>query len=347
MTNKNTQPRVAVIIPNWNGAADLAKCANSILEQSYNNFKLVFVDNASVDESRKIIESYIKRDDRVVAIWNDTNRGYTGGVNPGFEFAIKNNYTYAAPFNNDAIADKDWLKRLVEFLEKNPKYGIAACKLLHSDGKSIDSTADIYTNWGLPFPRGRDETDIDAYDDDCEVFGASGGASMYRVAMLKEVGLLDKDFFAYFEDIDISFRAQLFGWKVRYVPKSVVYHEEGGTRKRMVSSFATKQTLKNLPLVLFKNVPTRFYWRILWRFTFAHILFTGRSLQRGHIWTAIEANFLALFLTIKKIPERRRIQKSRKVSDEYIWDIITHDLPCNAHALRKLRAWWWKLIGKK
>src|SRR5438105_2956067 len=118
---------VFVVIPNWNGAEDLAVSIDSILAQSYQDFDLVVVDNGSTDSSRAIIESYKAKDSRVRSIYLDKNYGYTGGVNPGIELATKERADFVAPFNNDAAADQDWLKNLLSFLKKNPAYGIAAC----------------------------------------------------------------------------------------------------------------------------------------------------------------------------------------------------------------------------
>src|SRR5690606_20741179 len=140
--------------------------------------------------------------------------------------ALRKNTDYIALFNNDAVAHQDWLKNLVKTLEDDPETGIATCKLLSADKSRIDSTGDFYTTWGLPFPRGRGEAKLTKYDNDTRVFGASGGASLYRASMLKEIGLFDEDFFAYYEDVDISFRAQLAGWKVLYVPTAEAYHQQ-------------------------------------------------------------------------------------------------------------------------
>jgi Predicted glycosyltransferases len=210
------RPHVFVVIPNWNGAKDLPTAIDAVLAQSYTNLTLVVVDNGSTDKSREIIEAYQRKDPRVRHIYNDKNYGYTGGMNPGMQLAIGEGAEYVAGCNNDAKPHKDWLKHLVTFLEKHPSYGTAACKLLHADGKTIDSTGEEYSMWGLPFPRGRSEAVIDQYDDQTEIFGASGGASMYRVKMLREVGIFDQDFFAYYEDTDLSFRSQLAGWKIAF-----------------------------------------------------------------------------------------------------------------------------------
>lgn len=339
--------KVYVVIPNLNGAQELPRSVDAVLAQSLRDFKLVIVDNGSTDQSRHIIEAYKKKDPRVAAIYRNKNYGYTGGMNPGLKMAIQDGADYAAGCNNDAKPHKDWLKYLVQFLDANKAYGTAACALLHADGKTYDSTADEYTIWGLPYPRGRGEPVKGQYDHNTDVFGASGGASLYRVAMLKEVGLFDQDFFAYYEDIDLSFRAQLAGWKVGFVPQAIVYHKQGATTNRLPSGFTTYQTMKNLPLVLVKDVPGGIFWRVAPRLLLAHILFGLSAVARGQGGAALKGWFVGLLLLPKKIIERGRIQRGRKVKPTYIWSKMLPDLPPNAAKLRALRAWWWKLIGRK
>lgn len=334
--------KYVVVIPNWNGGDALKGCIDSLLKQTI-PLHIIVVDNNSEDGSVALVEQNYPD---VELILHTTNKGYAGGVNPGLRRAIEMEASYVAPFNNDAIAEAHWLETLVNYLDGHPEEGIAACKLLGSDGHYIDSTGDYYTNWGLPYPRGRGETNIDAYDTQTEIFGASGGASLYRVSMLEEIGLFDEDFFAYYEDVDLSFRARLAGWKVAYVPESVVYHATGSTSSRM-KGFTTYQTVKNLPWLLWKNVPGPLLLKVLPRFKLAHLLFIGRAFTRGHGWYAIKGYAVSWFLIPKKLMERRHIQSKRKVTPEYIWSIMTHDLPPNAHNLRKLRARWWKLRGRK
>jgi len=337
---------IFVVIPNYNGADWLAASIDSVLAQTYKDFVLVIVDNGSVDDSRTIIESYAAKDDRVRPIFRDKNYGFTGGVNPGLELAIKEDAEFAAPFNNDAIADKNWLKYLADYLRAHPDYGSAACKLLHADGKTFDSTGDQYTTWGLAYPRGRDEQTSNKYDHDTEIFGASGGASMYRVSMLRQIGVFDQDFFAYYEDIDLSFRAQLAGWKIALVPEAIVYHAEGKTSSAMRSGFTTYQYMKNLPMVLVKDVPSELWWHIAVRFWFSYTLFFGNAVLHGKGWSALKGCLTAWWLLPKKGRERRRIQKSRVVTIDYISSMLTHDLPPNAHKLRKLRTLYRRMLGR-
>lgn len=332
--------KIVVIIPNWNGATDLRACLDSVLAQTF-RAQVVVVDNGSIDDSVSIIEHKYPG---IELIKHATNKGYAGGVNPGFRRAIELGADYAVPFNNDAVADKNWLRHLAGYLDKHPKTGIVAAKLLSIDGKHIDSTGDQYTIWGMPYPRGRGETDIDKYDHDTEILGASGGSSMYRVSMLKEIGLLDEDFFAYYEDVDLSLRAQLAGWKVAFVPKAIVYHHISKTGSK-IRGFFTLQTIKNYPMLLIKDVPGRLLWRVVPRFSLAYILLIGRGVQRGNGWWALKGLLMALAYMPRKIAERRRIQSRRRVSSEYIWGIMTHDLPPNASNLRAVRAVWWKIRG--
>lgn len=332
--------KTVVVVPNWNGADHLAACLDSLLKQSLPAHVIV-VDNGSDDGSVALVG---KKYPSVELIKHDTNRGYAGGVNPGFQHALDTGADYVAAFNNDAVADKDWLKHLAEYLDKHPRVGIAACKLLNADGTKLDSTGDYYTVWGLPYPRGRGETELDKYDKQTEIFGASGGASLYRVKLLAEIGLLDENFFAYYEDVDLSFRAQLASWKVAYVPAAIAYHQIGATSGR-IRGFATYQTLKNLPLLLDKNIPRRYFWRVARRLLLAEILFFGRAVLGGHAWAATKGKVRCIWLLPSTLRKRRQVQATKKVSDEYIWSMLVHDLPPDSRALRRLRSAWWKLRG--
>jgi GT2 family glycosyltransferase len=333
--------KTVVVVPNWNGLSGLGDCLDSLEAQTF-KAHVVVVDNGSHDGSVELVE---KNYPDVELIRHSRNRGYAGGVNPGFRRAIELGADYAAPFNNDAVADKDWLKHLVGYLDEHAKVGIAACKLLNTNGSKLDSTGDYYTVWGLPYPRGRGESDINKYDTEAEIFAASGGASLYRIKLLEEVGLFDEDFFAYYEDVDLSFRAQLAGWKVAYVSAALAYHQIGATSGKL-RGFTVHQTLKNLPMLLVKNVPRRYVWLVGRRLLLAEMLFFCRAVLRGHAWAAITGKLKCVWLFPSTLRKRQSIHRNKKVSDEYIWSLLVHDLPPNARALHRLRSAWWKLIRR-
>jgi GT2 family glycosyltransferase len=302
----------------------------------------VVVDNGSKDESLNIIENEYPG---AVLIRHSKNKGFSGGVNAGIKYAIEQKATYVALLNNDAVAEKYWLTHLVEFLDNSPKAGIATSKICDDKKTHLDSTGDLYTIWGLPFPRGRGEPYSTKYDKDTWVFGASGGASLYRVKMLEGIGLFDESFFAYYEDVDLSFRAQLAGWKVGYVPNAEVLHEISATSSQ-IKDFATYHTLKNLPLLLWKNVPWSLMPKIWPRLVLAYGGFVASTLARGQFGALLKGLFMGIILWPKALAQRYKIQKNRKVYVSYINSMITHDLPPNADKLRVFRSKWWRLRGK-
>jgi len=135
------------------------------------------------------------------------------------------------------------------------------------------------------------------------------------------------------------------GRKEGFEHKDKVYHQISATSSGQ-PGFATYHTLKNLPLLLWKNVPFGMLLPVWRRLVLAYLLFCGRTLLRGQFLAFFKGTLMATALWPKKLLQRRRIQKMRQVSLTYIDSIITHDLPPNAHNLRRLRAMWWWLRGK-
>lgn len=332
----DSSKRVAVVVLNYKGIDDTIKCIASLSEQTYKNFVIVAVENGSHDGSAEKFKDLEKKySDQLATLYNDKNLGFDGGVNTGIRWAMANNFDYVALFNNDAVADKKWLETLVKAAKLHDS-GITTGLLLHGDGKTIDSTGDWYSKWGLPFPRNRGDKTAKAHDSEF-VMGATGGASLFSLEMLAEIGIFDEDFFAYYEDNDISFRAQLAGWKVYYVKAAVAYHNQGSTANRMASGFAVYQTFKNLPLVYFKNVPRGLLVPIGIRFYPAYWLMLGNAIRRGSGGPALKGALMSILLGCKKIPERWRIQRNKKVSTHYIESLLWDDLPPDQTGLRKLR----------
>lgn len=328
---------VLVVIPNWNGKKLMDAPLKALADQSCKPDVLV-VDNGSSDGSA----AYIKKNYKGVSLLElDKNQGFAGGVNRGIEYAIENNYDFVALLNNDAKPDKDWVKSLRNGFESKPEVGIATSKMLAEDG-TIDSTGECLSKWGLAFPRGRGETDRGQYDKDesALIFGASGGATMYKTELFNAIGLFDEDFFAYYEDIDLSFRAQLMGWKVAYARNAVVHHKIGSTSSRL-AGFRTYHSLKNQSLMLLKNTPRRILFGVSWRFLIAKTGFFIQACRRGELWPALKGELHAIWLAPKKFLERIQIQRKRIVSSKYIQSMLYDDLPPRAKALRKFRSIFW------
>ncbi len=313
---------IAVVIPNWNGADFIVQCLTSLKKQSQSHHVIV-VDNGSVDESKKLIRDQFP-DVEILEL--DRNYGFAGGVNRGIERALEQKFEYIALFNNDAVASQHWLEQLLAAIETDNKVGVVTSQFLSLNGKTIDSTGDFYSIWGLPFPRDRGEAASDDKTETEPVFGASGGASLYRAELFSDIGTFDEDFFAYFEDVDLSFRARLAGWQILYQPAAIVYHHIGGTSSK-VSGLARYHSVKNMYLLYTKDMPSPLYWRYLILFWIAMMLVAFNSLRTRQIKPQIKGMAMALVMFPKMLAKRRQIQKGRKVSPSVIDDLLYHALP--------------------
>lgn len=311
-----------VVVPNWNGADMLAGCLKSLEEQS-EEAQIIVVDNGSEDESVSLVK---KRFPKVRLLEFPDNAGFAGGVNRGIKYALEQGAVYIALFNNDAVADRDWLRNLLGEAGDHPEAGIITGKLLRTDEKHIDSTGDFYTMWGLPFPRGRNQKDAGQYDKAEEVFGGSGGASLYRAELFKHIGLFDEDFFAYYEDVDLSFRAQMAGWKVRYTPKAVAYHGVGGTSSKM-GDLARYHSAKNFLLLYARNMPTKLYFKYLPFFTLQLCRMAMTSIIRRKFGVFLRGSLAAVKLHFVTVKVRRANLAKQKVTTKYIDSILTHSRP--------------------
>jgi GT2 family glycosyltransferase len=332
---------VIVIIPNWNGIDLIADCLRALEAQTLAHTVIV-VDNGSVDGSNDVVRAQFPQ---VQLLEFPDNAGFAGGVNRGIRPALAQGADYIVLLNNDAVADPKWLEELVAEAQTHDKIGMVAAKIVTQDGTKLDSTGDFYSTWGFAFPRGRGEVDTGQYDGLRDIFGASGGASLYRATMLREVGLFDEHFFAYFEDVDISFRARLLGWKVRYAPAATVRHYIGGTSSRMnhagqasgvatpsdghtrPSSFARFHTVKNFSYVYTKNMPGVLYWKYLPLFWASWGMMVVSDVKRGLLSTNLKANATALVHLPVMLVARWGIQRRRRATIGFIDTLLVHELP--------------------
>ncbi len=217
-------PKTSIIIVNWNGKHYLDTCLSSVFSQTYSNFEIIIVDNASSDGSMEFVRKNYP-DVRIIEL--KKNHGFAGGNNIGIKQVLKDkNVRYIALLNNDTKVDKNWLYELVRIAEGEENIGIAASIIFPMNNTNIDSTNPVNKlknlhNWLMHI----------YYRLQYPPSVAHATACLYRREMLEDIGLFDESFFAYCEDLELSWRAYKKGWKAKYVPSSIVYHEAGGTSK--------------------------------------------------------------------------------------------------------------------
>lgn len=243
---------VSVVIPNYNGARFLNECLKSINRKSI--LEIIVIDNGSSDESVEII---LENHPDVILIQNKKNYGFAKAVNQGI---LKANGEYVFLFNNDAIlADEYVISRLVNEIETDDNIFSVSCKMIQWPDKSlIDDAGDEYTILGWTKRVGYGKS-IENYTKSRDTFSACAGAALYKRSLLIDVGLFDGEFFAYMEDVDLSFRARLSGYNIRYCADALVYHYGSGTSGSQYNSFKTRIAAKNNIFVVYKNM----VWPIL------------------------------------------------------------------------------------
>ncbi len=242
-------PKVSVIIPNFNGIEYLHTCLSSLQEQTFRDFEVIIVDNNSHDSS----EEFIKKNYPAVRIIKNTrNNGYSTAVNQGIQLSRSE---FIATLNNDTSVTPQWLGTIIRAFQNNPDIGFCASKIVNYSLRSvIESAGDEMMNNGFGRKRGYGEQDRGQFHYPEKVFSACGAAAVYRRNMLDDIGLFDEDFFAYLEDVDLSFRAYLRGYQCLFVPDAVVYHHEFGTT-RNDKYFPIILSLRNSMMLVVKNFP--------------------------------------------------------------------------------------------
>ena len=313
---------VSVIIVNFNGEFMILDCMNALRKQTYNNFEIVIVDNASSDNSLKAIRQCLYRTPigvPVKIIPLVTNSGFTGGNTEGLRYAEGD---YIALLNNDTEPDESWLEELVTSLMGDPRVGICASKLICHNSNTVDSAGDGFSTMLKGFKIGEGKSS-ENFDHKKTVFGACAGAALYRRKMLEQIGFFDNDFFLIHEDTDLNFRAQLSGWKVLYIPTARVYHKVRSSIGSM-SDLAVYYSLRNSELVRLKNVPFAIFIKCL-----PEVLL---GLISEFIYFVLRHRRLKLFVKAKKdvikmlptiLQKRRDIMKARKTNNDYLLSIMT------------------------
>ncbi len=244
--------KATIIIPNINGKGWLKDSIESIYAQTEQDFELIVVDNGSTDESLTQAREYTSRSNFTL-IENKTNTGFSYAVNQGIALAKGK---YVVLFNNDAFAEPQWLAELIRAAEQDERiFAVQSLMIRHYERELADDAGDYVTWMGFACKEG-DGRLASRYTRQKRIFSACGGAALYRKSILDEIGTFDENFFAYFEDVDLSWRANNAGYKNIICPTARCYHICGASTGAVrYNGFKSRQSGRNSILLPLKNEP--------------------------------------------------------------------------------------------
>ena len=239
---------ISIVIPNYNGNRYLKDCLESVFKQTYQQYEILIIDNASTDDSYEWIKQYKS----IVFKRLDRNYGFSRAVNEGIKMAQGE---YVLLLNNDTIMEADFLQQLLDEMESHQKvFSICSKMIQYHNPHLIDDAGDEYTLLGWTRKCGDSES-IESYTQSREVFSSCAGAALYRKSIFDEIGYFDESFFAYMEDVDISYRARIYGYQNRYCANAKIYHIGSATSGSRYNTFKVKLAARNNIYVPYKNMP--------------------------------------------------------------------------------------------
>ncbi len=307
------EPRVSVVVVNYNGGAHLAECVECLRAQTVADFEAIVVDNGSEDGSL----AHVPGDDpRFRLLELGRNTGFAFANNRGVELARA---PWIALLNNDAFAGPDWLERLLEAAWSRPEFAFFGSRQFKVEPEGVlDGTGDMLARNGRAWRRDHGAPAEPGVRESGEVFGACAAAAMYGKSAFLEVGGFEESFFCYFEDVDLAFKLRLAGYRCLYVAEATVRHVGSATTDE-TSDFQIYHGHRNLVWAYFKNMPPD----LLLLGLPGHVRFGLRSLR---YWSAhgkgraIRRAYRDALLGLPGVVRRRRpeTQRLRRVSSTEI-----------------------------
>jgi len=328
---KNNEALVSIILLTYNSARDLPECIPSLLSQSYGNFEIIVVDNASTDGTVEFIRSNYPQ---LKLIETGKNLGYPGGNNIGFEHAQGK---YLVVVNPDTVADPEWLTELIRPLEEDPFITVTTPKIrIYFDKDKINTCGNIPHYTGLTFCRGLNSL-AGSYNLQEEIGAISGCSFAIRREMLDYIEGFDADFFLYMEDADLSWRVRFAGGKIVYVPDSMIYH------KFTLSIAAWKHFYleRNRYMILLKNLETKTLLLLIPGLMVSEIVTMGHAILNGPEY--VKSKLKAYWWLIKNqdfvFEKRKKTLSMKKISDKEFFELLEWRIPFEQVIGNKMLRW--------
>lgn len=239
-----------IVIPNYNGMAYLEKCLSSIVEDAKSHpARILVVDNGSADGSCELAEGTAG----VEVVRMGENTGFCRAVNAGIQAS---DTPYVILLNNDLTIESGFIKAMEAALDNDPKAFSAGAQMrMMKAPDRMDNAGDYYCALGWAYDYGKGKKVSGKYLKPRRIFAACGGAAIYRRSIMDRIGLFDEKHFAYLEDVDIGYRARIYGYRSLYVPEAVVRHAGSGVSGSRHNDFKVKLSAKNSVYLVYKNMP--------------------------------------------------------------------------------------------
>lgn len=322
--------KVAIVILNWNGRGMLERFMPSVVKYSHRQHfsvldtdfdtEVVVADNGSSDDSLPFLQQNYPD---VPLVLLDRNYGFAEGYNKALAQVEADYYVL---LNSDVECTPRWIEPVIRIMDANSRIAVMQPKLLMYDSKDTFEYAGgaggFIDSYGYPFCRGRLfstlETDHGQYDDDCDIFWATGAAMFVRASVWRELGGLDADFFAHMEEIDFCWRVHNAGYRVAYCPQSTLYHVGGGTLPKS-NPIKTQLNFRNNLSMLYKNLPDERRDKVLRLRMFLDRVAAVKFLLEGHLgeYRAVRKAHKEFRAWRETLKEKRAAIKPHAVSQVY------------------------------
>lgn len=311
---KNSNPLVSIIIPNYNGKIHLEECLNSLKKIEFDDYEIIFVDNASNDGSVEFVRNFSQK---IKILPLEKNYGFAEGCNLGVEKALG---TFIVFLNNDTKVDTFWLKELLLAVEKYGENNIYSSKVLFYDEPgTLNTIGGVITPMGSGLDINFGKEDITEYNKVRFVGSPSGCSMLLKKSLFLEMDGFDKDYFAYLEDVDFGWRCWLKGHKTYFIPQSIVYHKYGSTGGKIDTPFRVFNVQKNRLFNILKNFSLSNLIKGFIVSAIFDLVRIATFIVQGD-FSLISAVLRGDYAFIKGIPKtlhkRKYIQENRKISDK-------------------------------
>lgn len=324
------KPLISIILVNYNGLEFLDKLALSLNKQTASNFEVIFVDNASTDQSATYFRN-IYPSSKIIL--NRENTGFAHGNNLG---VAQSSAEWVLLINTDTFFEKTFLHDLSNIIAELPPYVAAIQPMILSCASgqtqpTLDGCGSFWTKWTFLYHFGYKKSSINnLYHKTRKVFTLKGAAMLIDKSVFNKVGGLDDDFWCYYEETDLCHRLWLFGYECLYYPKTIIYHVGGGTSQKFDSVDIQFHNIKNKLMSFLKNFSLYELIRIVpTHMALSLLLFIVLSLRlKKNYLYVLARSWMYVLSNLRKILKKRRlVQKNRKLSDKELNEWISLKVP--------------------